>query len=247
MEAGASSQTEPVPEGGPREPAVAAQDGGTSAQEEGVPHSSPDEHLLDGGPEDASPPDHEAGQGGEVGPPMPPLILPEIERTVLPDGGVACLATRSDRLELLDNNVLALEGCTVFRGHLRMGDQRTTKALFPSTLRVVEGTLNFFRNELLVDITALAGLTEVGDLSLHHNYQLETLSGLEGLRHVRRKLFIGSNTSLRSLGALDGLETAGEEISIGDNPSLPAEEIERIQAQVRIVSADAAVPADAAD
>jgi hypothetical protein len=169
-----------------------------------------------------------------------PLVLPEVDAMVLPDGGKSCYTPPFGSIELTPESVAALEGCDVLRGDLRMGDHfGETRALFPASLRVVEGTLNFFRNPQLADLSALRNLTSVGRLLIHHNERLETLSGLERLRSVRSELFISSNPLLRSLAALSSLETVGEEIRFGSNDALPLSELDRLRAQVRVVPYDA--------
>jgi hypothetical protein len=168
-----------------------------------------------------------------------PPILPEVDAEVLPDGGKACYTPPWGMIELSESSVRALEGCTVLRGDLRMGDQLTVKeAIFPQSLREVEGTLNFFRNQTLKDIRALRNLSVVGRLLIHHNYELETLTGLESLRTVRGQLLISSNTRLRSLSGLSGLKTVGE-LNVGGNEALPLSELEQLQKAIQIVPLDA--------
>jgi hypothetical protein len=113
-----------------------------------------------------------------------------------------------------------LAGCTTLAGSLRFGDSQFTEIDGLESMRVIEGTVNFFRNPNLVDLSGLRNLEVVGEhLFVHHNDALTTLSGLPRLRRVRGDLTIISNSSLPQLDAeafADELEVSGEVNVLGN-------------------------------
>jgi hypothetical protein len=112
-------------------------------------------------------------------------------------------------------------------------------------LTTLNGRLNLAYNDVLTDITGLAGLTSMGELRITNNYALESLAGLEQLVSVDGDVNIDDNPLLQdllplsnlvsmngeleirgslvmeSLEGLDNLNPSGiEELSVGSSPNL---------------------------
>lgn len=112
----------------------------------------------------------------------------------------------------------ALVGCTRFLGSLRFGDSQFTNLDQLESLRFVDGSVNLFRNESLLDIDGLRNLESVGgELRVAFHDQLTSLSGLASLRSVGALFFVGSNSKLTTLDGLQQLRSVGDLWIVGNS------------------------------
>jgi hypothetical protein len=105
-----------------------------------------------------------------------------------------------------------------------------------SDCNVIEGFLTLHQSDDIVDLTALANLSQIGSLNIRKNDALESLTGLENLTTITDDLiiggrqgivelstqqmpFLGSNL-LESLQGLNNLQRVGGDVSIGFNDAL---------------------------
>lgn len=113
-----------------------------------------------------------------------------------------------------------LVGCTTLAGELRFGDTQLAAIEGLERLRVIEGTLNLFRNPNLVDLGLPALQLVGGELLVHHNELLER-ADLPSLREVGA-LLVTTNAAMSEVG-LDGLAT----VHVLDGPSRGPKRISR--------------------
>lgn len=128
-------------------------------------------------------------------------------------------------------DLVEIEGCTSIAGSLRIGDTQFVELAGLDRLRVVEGSLNLFRNAALVDL-GLSQLERVGGtLSVHFDDRLDSVA-LPSLQAVGG-LLISSNASLSSPG-LDALDRVDGDLRILNNPRMPRAEAEAFAAQIDV-------------
>jgi len=129
-----------------------------------------------------------------------------------------------------------LAGCTTLAGSLRIGDSALADVDGLDRLRVIDGTLNFFRNPGLVDLHGLRNLESVGgEVLVHHNPELASLSDLERL-HATGGLLVSSNANLTQLD-LDRLATVTGDLRIISNPALPQTDAEQFASGLVVTGA----------
>jgi hypothetical protein len=125
-----------------------------------------------------------------------------------------------------------LFGCTELAGSLRFGDTQLAAIDGLEALRVVDGTVNLFRNPNLVDLSGLRNLEIVrGELLVHHNDVLASAQ-LPSVR-VCGELLVSNNASLSELG-LNDLATVEGDLRILGNRSLPQADAEAFAAGVDV-------------
>lgn len=132
----------------------------------------------------------------------------------------------------IESDLDELANCTTIAGSLRFGDTQFAAIDGLESLRVIEGTLNLFRNPSLVDLGGLANLERVGgELLVHFNDSLASPQ----LTRVREcgELFVASNASITELG-LDALATVSGDLSILANPVLSQADAEAFAAQLEV-------------
>lgn len=122
----------------------------------------------------------------------------------------------------------------VCQGDYLVTNQAELTAL--SNCNVITGFLSIDQSDDIVDLTALANLSQIGSLNIGKNDALESLTGLENLTTITESLtiggqqgivelstqqmpFLGSNL-LESLQGLNNLERVGGDVSIGFNDAL---------------------------
>ena len=88
-----------------------------------------------------------------------------------------------------------------------------------SELVSVDGELGIFTNDVLTDVSGLAGLTSAGELSFVTNPVLTNLDGLTSLTSVGT-LYLLSNPALANVDGLAALASVGDELYIGGNDAL---------------------------
>lgn len=158
---------------------------------------------------------------------------------------------------LLPHQFDAEPDCNVVLGGLHLSDQSFTDLTAIGRLRLVHGTLSFFRNEsltsmhglealesigdllvqhhpVLVDLRALARLVEIpGEVYIAHNAALDGLQGLENVQSVGSLAIVG-NARLSSLVGLAGLRRVDGDLTIRDNPKLLREDAEAFVAGLEV-------------
>jgi SepF-like predicted cell division protein (DUF552 family) len=98
-------------------------------------------------------------------------------------------------------------------------------------LEIVEGDVHIAGNLLLLDVSGLRNLTDVGrelrferyprgDLIIHQNPLLTDLDGLESLFLVGANFIISANDLLSDIDGMTSLERIGWEFKVIDNPRL---------------------------
>jgi hypothetical protein len=103
-------------------------------------------------------------------------------------------------------SVQALAGCTRIRGDLRI-EKSTLKSLAGlESLRTITGNLHIADNPNLETLSGLEGLRSVDTLVVCANPKLEHLGGLHGLRKARR-IAVEKSPELDDLEGLDGVRT----------------------------------------
>ena len=133
------------------------------------------------------------------------------------------------------SDLQSIAHCTTLHGSLNLGDSMLEDLDPLGNLRVVEGTLNLFRNEYLKDIRGLHNLERVGGaLLIHNGATLQTLEGLERLEAIGGELFIDANRDLRSVDGLSHLRSVGGDLVIRSNAALPQAAAERLAAKVSV-------------
>ena len=147
------------------------------------------------------------------------------EHTVLTSvTGLASLTTIGDLFALYDND--SITGLTGLEALTSTGSFNITRnnALLSleglSGLTHVNGSLNINSNEVLPVLTGLNNLTVITDtLTVQRNSALLSLEGLSGLTSMAR-LEVQINENLTSLDGLDSLETLSDSLTIFANDSL---------------------------
>ncbi len=89
----------------------------------------------------------------------------------------------------------------------------------------VTGTLNitsapYPNSDFIIDLSPLASLYKVGNLSISATLMLETLSGLENLTEIGAGIFIGNNQVLTNIHALENVSSEISYLEISGNPLL---------------------------
>ena len=103
-------------------------------------------------------------------------------------------------------------------------------------LEIVEGDVHIAGNLLLLDLSGLRNLTDVGrelrfekyprgDLIIHQNPLLTNLDGLESLYLVGANLIISANDLLSDIDGMTELDRVGWELKVIDNPNLDPDHI----------------------
>lgn len=110
----------------------------------------------------------------------------------------------------------AYAACDTVQGDLRVTGEDVELAAF-SELRHVTGTLEISGNGAIDDLSGLEQLTQVGELVLRDNPELQTLRGLEGL--VRAKRVVIEHTGLYQTVGISGLGQVGD-LVVRDNARL---------------------------
>jgi hypothetical protein len=92
--------------------------------------------------------------------------------------------------------------------------------LYPNCT-VIEGNLEIngwdSGGDYIFNLDSLYGIHEIqGDLTIMYTFELNTLRGLEGITHVRGKVYV-SFTSVDSLTGLDNLQFVGKSLQLGEN------------------------------
>jgi hypothetical protein len=135
-----------------------------------------------------------------------------------PDEDVICGEPYQDLWDVAD--VEALEGCTHFRGSIRIGDTPLVDFESLPDLRIVDGYFILFRNNAALSVRGLESLESVGgNFGISNNGALVDLDALANLRTVGGDLYIISNHTLDhdEVYALVGGISVGGTIDISGN------------------------------
>lgn len=103
-------------------------------------------------------------------------------------------------------------------------------------LEIVEGDVHIAGNLLLLDVSGLRNLTDVGrelrfekyprgDLIIHQNPLLRNLDGLDSLYLVGANLIISANDLMNDIAGMASLERVGWEFKVIDNPNLDSDHV----------------------
>lgn len=103
-----------------------------------------------------------------------------------------------------------LDGCERLLGTIDFAYAPIVDASVLSSLRWVDGELNFLANGELTSLTGLERLEHVGGLTLRITTAVEDLAPLGQLRTIENRLYLSDNRALRSLHGLERLEEVGE-------------------------------------
>jgi hypothetical protein len=119
-------------------------------------------------------------------------------------------------------DIMALEGCTHFRGSIRVGDQVFEDFERLPGLRVIDGTFALFRNEAARTSRGVESLEIIGDsLVLTFHPVLADLDGLRNLRAVGGDVRAFNNDAIHDdeVHELVSRLMIGGEIDIRNNAS----------------------------
>ncbi|MGB0871123.1 MAG: T9SS type A sorting domain-containing protein [Flavobacteriales bacterium] len=89
-----------------------------------------------------------------------------------------------------------------------------------SSLTQIDGKLAVRGQQILTSLTGLHNIDTVEDLTIYSNNAIITLTGLNGLVHVKDNIYIAQNLDLMDLSGLNNLTYCGEKLSISSNPDL---------------------------
>ncbi|AZJ31759.1 hypothetical protein [Tenacibaculum mesophilum] len=126
------------------------------------------------------------------------------------------------RLSVWGAQVTSLEGLENIKGietiQIALNNNLTSLNGFPKNNS--SALINIVQNENLIDIKALAGIEIIDWLRVHRNPKLESLTGLENLKEIKRDLEISGNYVITNLDSFSNLERVGGNISIQENNAL---------------------------
>jgi len=114
----------------------------------------------------------------------------------------------------------ALENITSIGGNLNIRRNNLLTSFDSWTLSNLGGDLDVFSNTLLDNLTGLSSVTEMEFVTIRNNPELVSLTGLEALVTVNRRISIYSNNKLANLSGLENLDFIGENIQVYSNPTL---------------------------
>jgi hypothetical protein len=110
------------------------------------------------------------------------------------------------------NDIQGLDGCTRYRGSIHVSESGLTDLQSLPSLRAVDGSYTFFRNDSLLSLRGLEDLEVVGgEFKLSTHALLDDLSALSSFRSVGGDFVIHGNFSLHNMDA----QALADQIAIG--------------------------------
>ena len=105
---------------------------------------------------------------------------------------------------------------------LRVYDSDQLVTLDLASLKTVTGSVDVYRNGVLLDLSGLGALESVGgNLQVYDNSGLRNIDGLTSLTGIGGSLSIRDNPSLRNLDGLSSLSGVASNVTIESNNTLP--------------------------